>query len=70
MHNDRMFEWSDLRHLIAVPRCGSTPAAAKELGVTPSTVHRRRAEIEGVAARRSKAPPGSVWWSASLPDAG
>mgnify|MGYP001214513673 CR=1 FL=1 len=49
MHNDRMFEWSDLRHLIAVPRCGSTPAAAKELGVTPSTVHRRRAEIEGAA---------------------
>jgi DNA-binding transcriptional LysR family regulator len=41
-----MFEWSDLRHLLAVSRCGSTLAAAKSLGVNQSTVHRRVAELE------------------------
>ena len=41
-----MFDWSDLRHLIAVARHGSTLAAAKALGVNQSTVHRRLAELE------------------------
>lgn len=41
-----MFDWNDLRHLIAVSRHGSTLAAAKALGVNPSTVHRRLAELE------------------------
>ena len=41
-----MFDWSDLRHLIAVSRHGSTLAAAKVLGVNQSTVHRRLAELE------------------------
>ena len=41
-----MFDWSDLRHLIAVSRHGSTLAAAKALGVNQSTVHRRLAELE------------------------
>ena len=41
-----MFEWNDLRHLIAVSRHGSTLDAAKALGVNQSTVHRRRAELE------------------------
>jgi DNA-binding transcriptional LysR family regulator len=41
-----MFDWDDLRHLIAVSRCGSTLAAAKALGVNQSTVHRRLAELE------------------------
>jgi DNA-binding transcriptional LysR family regulator len=41
-----MFDWSDLRHLIAVSRHGSTLAAAKALGVNQSTVHRRIAELE------------------------
>lgn len=41
-----MFDWNDLRHLIAVSRCGSTLAAAKTLGVNQSTVHRRLAELE------------------------
>lgn len=41
-----MFDWSDLRHLIAVSRHGSTLAAARTLGVNQSTVHRRIAELE------------------------
>src|SRR5690606_21819162 len=42
-----MFEWDDLRHLIAVSREGSTLAAAKTLGVNQSTVHRRLVALEG-----------------------
>lgn len=41
-----MFDWNDLRYLIAVSRSGSTLAAAKALGVNQSTVHRRLAELE------------------------
>lgn len=41
-----MFDWSDLRHLIAVSRFGSTLAAAKALGVNQSTVHRRLVALE------------------------
>lgn len=41
-----MFDWNDLRHLIAVSRHGSTLAAARELGVNQSTVHRRLVELE------------------------
>jgi DNA-binding transcriptional LysR family regulator len=47
MHNAAMFDWSDLRHLIAVSRHGSTLAASKALGVNQSTVHRRLTELEG-----------------------
>ena len=46
MHNPWVFDWNDLRHLIAVSRHGSTLAAAKALGVNQSTVHRRLAELE------------------------
>lgn len=41
-----MFDWNDLRPLIAVHRHGSTLAAARALGVNQSTVHRRLAELE------------------------
>jgi len=41
-----MFDWNDLRHLIAISRHGSTLAAAKALGVNQSTVHRRLLELE------------------------
>lgn len=41
-----MFDWDDLRHLIAVSRQGSTLAAARTLGVNQSTVHRRLTELE------------------------
>ncbi|MBN9315350.1 MAG: LysR family transcriptional regulator [Devosia sp.] len=46
MHNWGMFEWGDLRYLLAVARHGSTLAAARALGVNQSTVHRRLAELE------------------------
>ncbi len=41
-----MFDWSDLRYLLAVARQGSTIAAARALGVNQSTVHRRLLELE------------------------
>ena len=41
-----MFAWDDLRYFVAVARAGSTIAAARELGVNQSTVHRRLAELE------------------------
>ena len=41
-----MFEWSDLRHFLAVARGGSTLSAAKILGVNQTTVARRIAALE------------------------
>lgn len=41
-----MFDWNDLRYLLAVARHGSTLAAARALGVNQSTVQRRLAELE------------------------
>src|SRR4051812_40387681 len=41
-----MFDWNDLKHLLAIGRHGSTIAAAKALGVNQSTVQRRVAELE------------------------
>ena len=41
-----MFDWNDLRHLIAVARHGSTLAASRALAINQSTVHRRLAELE------------------------
>src|SRR5262245_4577864 len=41
-----MFEWSDLRHFLAVARGGSTLSAAKILGVNQTTVARRVAALE------------------------
>ncbi|YCI06666.1 LysR family transcriptional regulator (plasmid) [Ensifer sp. D2-11] len=46
MHNPGKFDWNDLRYLLAVSRQGSTLAAARELGVNQSTVHRRIIELE------------------------
>jgi DNA-binding transcriptional LysR family regulator len=46
-----MFDWSDLRHFLAVAREGSTLAAAKALGVSQSTVHRRLAALEARLGR-------------------
>src|SRR5699024_8916001 len=47
MHNDAMFEWSDLRYFIAVAREGSTLAASRALRTSQSTVQRRLTELEG-----------------------
>lgn len=46
LHNYPMFDWNDLKYLLAVARQGSTLAAARELAVNQSTVHRRLAELE------------------------
>jgi DNA-binding transcriptional LysR family regulator len=46
MQKDLMFEWSDVRYFLAVARRGSTLAAARALGVSQSTVHRRLADLE------------------------
>src|SRR6185503_16668797 len=40
------FDWNDLRHFLAVAGNDSTTAAARVLGVSQSTVHRRLAELE------------------------
>ena len=41
-----MFDWNDLRYLLAVAREGSTLAAAKALGVSQPTVQRRLSALE------------------------
>ena len=41
-----MFDWNDLKYLLAVARHQSTIAAGKALGLSQSTVHRRLAELE------------------------
>lgn len=41
-----MFDWSDLKYLLAVARQGSTLAASRTLQVNQSTVQRRLAELE------------------------
>lgn len=41
-----MFDWNDLKYLLAVARYGSTLAAARKLQVNQSTVQRRLVELE------------------------
>jgi DNA-binding transcriptional LysR family regulator len=41
-----MYDWNDLKYLVAVARHGSTSAAARTIGVNQSTVQRRLAELE------------------------
>jgi DNA-binding transcriptional LysR family regulator len=41
-----VFDWDDLKHLLAVARNGSTLAASRALGVDQSTVQRRLTELE------------------------
>lgn len=40
-----MFDWNDLKYLLAVARHRSTIAAGKALGISQSTVHRRLSEL-------------------------
>lgn len=47
-----MFDWNDLRFLLAVAETGSTLAAARALGVNQSTVQRRLAELEARLGQR------------------
>lgn len=46
VHSPDMFDWNDLRYLLAVARHHSTIAAGKALGLSQSTVHRRLSELE------------------------
>ena len=41
-----MYDWNDLKFLLAVARHGSTTAAAKAMGISQSTVQRRLVEFE------------------------
>jgi DNA-binding transcriptional LysR family regulator len=45
-HNQSMFDWNDLKYFLAVARHGSTLSAAKALGLSQSTVHRRLDELQ------------------------
>jgi DNA-binding transcriptional LysR family regulator len=47
-----MFDWNDLRFLLAVADAGSTIAAARALGVNQSTVQRRLTELEARLGHR------------------
>lgn len=47
-----VFEWDDLRYLLAFARAGTLQAAAKALGVNQSTVQRRILVLEQRAGRR------------------
>ena len=47
-----MYDWDDLRFLLAVARHGSTLSAAKILGVSQPTVQRRLAELEKRLGRK------------------
>lgn len=46
VHKGAVYDWDDLKPFLAVARHGSTVAAAKALGVSQATVHRRLAELE------------------------
>jgi DNA-binding transcriptional LysR family regulator len=52
MDSRKTFEWSDLRYFLAVARAGSTLAAARLLGTSQSTVHRRLSELESQLGRK------------------
>ena len=55
-----MFDWNDLRYLLAIARHGSTLAAGRALGVNQSTVQRRLGELERRLGRplASRSPSG------------
>jgi DNA-binding transcriptional LysR family regulator len=52
MHDAAVFDWNDLRHLLAVAQHGSMLAAARALRVDQSTVQRRLAELERCLGQR------------------
>ncbi len=49
MNNGAMFDWNDLRHFLAVARCGTTLGAARALRTSQPTVVRRIAALETAA---------------------
>ena len=69
-----MFDWNDLRFLLAVAQHGSTIAAARKLGVSQSTVQRRLLALEAglgaqVAARTPAGYALTAFGTALIPHA-
>lgn len=62
-----MFDWNDLRYLLAIARTGTLTSAARELGVEHTTVGRRLAALEGALGKRlfTRGPDGLVATSAA-----
>lgn len=60
------FEWSDLRHFLAVARTGKLTLAARQLGVEHSTVGRRLSALEGALGAKlfDRRPAGYALTSA------
>jgi DNA-binding transcriptional LysR family regulator len=48
----RVFDWNDLRYLLAIARTGSLAGAARDLGVEHTTVGRRLAALEATLGAR------------------
>lgn len=46
LHTPAMFDWNDLKYLLAVARHQSTIVASRALAVNQSTVQRRIVELE------------------------
>ena len=57
-----MLDWDDVRFFLAIARCGSLSAAARDLRVAQSTVGRRLSSLEGSLAVRllNRTPNGYV----------
>lgn len=57
-----MFDWNDLRFLLAVSRHGSTIAAAEALNVNQSTVQRRLAALDAALGQKTvvRTPVGYI----------
>lgn len=62
-----MFDWNDLRYLLAIARTGTLTSAARELGVEHTTVGRRLAALESALGTRlfTRGPDGFVPTSAA-----
>ena len=52
VHSQGMFDWTDLKYLLAVARSHSTIAAGKALGLSQSTVQRRLSELQRRVGRQ------------------
>jgi DNA-binding transcriptional LysR family regulator len=62
-----VFDWNDLRYLLAIARTGTLTSAARELGVEHTTVGRRIAALESALGTRlfTRGPSGFVATSAA-----
>jgi DNA-binding transcriptional LysR family regulator len=63
-----MLDWDDLRFLLALSRCGSASAAARQLGVDKATVTRRLSALERAVGTRLFLRRASGWTSTLVGD--